>query len=120
MLKNKKLKNGGGRCGGGDGNDDGFVATQQAVNSLGVLSTGTTKDGFTGNAGRWQQRLGITVEGNSSSPGENGGDEGTPPHEATTARELMEDAALREAFAARGRHKKSPVLAREVRNYREK
>ncbi|CBN73996.1 hypothetical protein Esi_0009_0188 [Ectocarpus siliculosus] len=115
MLKNKKLKNGGGRCGGGDDNGDGFVATQQAVNSLGASSTGTTKDGFAGNAGRWQQRLGITVEGESSGPGENGGDEGAPPHEATTARELMEDTALREAFAARGRHKKSPVLAREVK-----
>ncbi|CAM9258655.1 unnamed protein product [Ectocarpus sp. 4 AP-2014] len=114
-LKKKKLKNGGGRCGGGDGNGDGFDATQQTVNSLGALSTGITKDGFAGNAGRWQQRLGITVEGDSNGPGENGGDEGSPPHEATTARELMEDAALREAFATRGRHKKSPVLAREVK-----
>ncbi|CAB1106295.1 unnamed protein product [Ectocarpus sp. CCAP 1310/34] len=115
MLKNKKLKNGGDRYGCENGNGDGFVVTQQAVNSLGVFSTGSTKDGFAGNAGRWQQRLGITVEGDSSGPGENGGDEGASPHEATTARELMEDAALREAYAARGRHKKSPVLAREVK-----
>ncbi|CAM9177663.1 unnamed protein product, partial [Ectocarpus fasciculatus] len=115
MVDNKKFKDGGGRSGGGNGYASGFVATQQAANSLSASSTGTTKDGLAGNAGRWQQRLGITMEGNSSGPGENGGDEGTPPHEATTATELMQDAALREAFAARGRHKKSPVLAREVK-----
>lgn len=113
MVKNKKFKNVGGRCRGGDGYGGGFVETQQVANSLSALSTGATKDGFEGNAGRWQQRLGITVEGDISGPGESGGDEGT--HEATTARDLMEDAALREAFAARSRHKKSPVLAREVR-----
>lgn len=29
-----------------------------------------------------------------------------------TAKDFMQDGALKEAFAARGRHKKSPILAR--------
>lgn len=82
----------------------------------------TTKDGFVGDIGRWQQRLGIAVE----REGDDGsgelmrgavGDNLSCPPSATavgTAKDLMDDSVLREAFVARGRHKKSPVLAREV------
>lgn len=78
----------------------------------------TTKDGFVGNVGRWQQRLGISVESECS--GLEGGAAGEGVRRplsatVTTAKDLMEDSLLKEAFAARGRHKKSPVLAREVK-----
>ncbi|CAM9225060.1 unnamed protein product [Scytosiphon promiscuus] len=81
----------------------------------------TKKDGYVGDVGRWQQRLGIAVgadPGASNGGGldrERGDRDDSPREPATTARELMGDGALREAFAARGRHKKSPVLAREVK-----
>ena len=86
-------------------------------------SNGTTEDGFVGDVGRWQQRLGITVEDRDESGtsggvmGMQGGDglhHTTSPGPTVTARDLMNDGVLQEAFAARGRHKKSPVLAREV------
>ena len=82
----------------------------------------TTKDGFVGDIGRWQQRLGIAVEsdggGGSGEPtggAARGSPCGPPSATVTTAKDLMDDSVLKEAFAARGRHKKSPVLAREVR-----
>lgn len=88
------------------------------------LPGATTKDGFVGDAGRWQQRLGIAVESEcSSGSGGSGGLGGRAAGErlrhpssatVTTAKDLMEDSVLKESYAARGRHKKSPVLAREV------
>lgn len=84
----------------------------------GVPAASTTKDGYVGDVGRWQQRLGIAMGGGCGIDGglrEEGKDRtGSLGEPVTTARELMGDGALREAFAARGRHKKSPVLAREV------
>eukprot|EP00903_Cladosiphon_okamuranus_P010537 g9967.t1 len=81
-----------------------------------------TKDGFVGDIGRWQQRMGITVESECSSGSSGLGDRSAReslrrPSSATvtTAKDLMEDSVLKEAFAARGRHKTSPVLAREVK-----
>lgn len=84
-----------------------------------MLSTTTTKYGFVGDVGRWQQRLGIAVEGDDGVGGGGGGGyQGSGCHlspPATTATDLMDDGVLQEAFAARGRHKKSPVLAHEAR-----
>lgn len=107
---------------------DGLVE-QKKLKTGGVVDqkqspSATTKDGFVGDVGRWQQRLGIGVESECS--GGSGGSElagGVAngslrrPSSATvtTAKDLMEDGVLKESFAARGRHKKSPVLAREVK-----
>eukprot|EP00752_Nemacystus_decipiens_P008616 g7695.t1 len=81
-------------------------------------SGAATSGGFVGDVGRWQQRLGIAVEreGNSGG-GELAGASLRRPSSATatTVKDLMEDPVLKEAFDARGRHKKSPILAREVK-----
>lgn len=81
--------------------------------------------GFVGDIGRWQQRLGITVEDDCSGGsgvlvGGAAVESFRQPSSATvtTAKDLMEDSVLKEAFAARGRHKTSPVLAREVNEAR--
>lgn len=114
----KRLKNGRGSDGGGGGI---VHANGQPLSATGVMiSTTTTKDGFVGDVGRWQQRLGIAVEGDGGAGGGSGrGRQKEDPHTsqaATTAKDLMDDGALQEAFAARRRHRKSPVLAHEARN----
>lgn len=75
-----------------------------------TTSTSTTSgEGFAGDVGRWQHGLGIPVSVEGSSAGHGSGEgRRSPP----TARELMRDDTLKEAFSSRGRHKKSPVLAR--------
>lgn len=63
--------------------------------------------GFPGENGRWHQGIGVVgVEGDCGV--EDGRGSGSGP---TTA-DLFKDDGLKEAFAARGRHKKHPVKAR--------
>ena len=57
--------------------------------------------GYSGDLGRWQQRLGVL-----SADEDAGNDKGN-----VTASEVLRDRRMHEIFTARGRHKKSPVLA---------
>lgn len=73
-------------------------------------STTTNESKFMGDTGRWQQGLGISVEENGRRGSHNPRTTRVPV--VLTAGDLMKDRSLKEAFATRGRHKKSPVLAR--------
>lgn len=105
-----------GSGGGGDGRSGDMAVTQKEregydeCNANATASTNTsTCEGFAGDVGRWQHGLGIAVGVEGSSAGDGSCDgRRSPP----TASELMRDEALKEAFASRGRHKKTPVLAR--------
>lgn len=75
-----------------------------------VASATTTKDGFVGDVGRWQHGLGIAVDAEDGGADEGGNYEQSRAE--ITVKDLMKDGSLKEVFAARGRHKKTPVLAR--------
>lgn len=67
--------------------------------------------------GRWQPGIRFTASGEDDDKrvypdGGGGGANTSPATMVTTPADLMNDDSLKEVFAARGRHKKGPVVAR--------
>lgn len=78
------------------------IGERNDVNQTAWAMVGTEK-GFAGDPGRWQQGLGVSLVDGSM---------GGNNERVVSAKELLNDRRLREIYIARGRHKKSPVLAR--------